>query len=106
MTMLAAVQNNLYLKEENRLKSYTVRAYSRAMKGYVLKQKNLYDNISFKKAIKEEIIEKMKSGTILVKCDFSQTRYYVKKEVPKTFHGTKLPDKVTMIRERKSRMKS
>ena len=105
MTMLAAVQNNLYLKEEYRSKSYTARANSRAMKGYVLKQKNLYDNISFKKAIKEEIIEKMKSGTILVKCDFSQTRY-VKKEVPKTFHGTKLPDKVTMIRERKSRMKS
>ena len=75
------------------------------MKGYILKQKNLYENISFKKAMIEEIIEKMKSGTILVKCDhFSQTRYI--KEVLKTFHGTTLPDKGTMIRERKARMKS
>ena len=73
------------------------------MKGYVLKQKSLYDNISFKKAMTEEIVEKMMSGTILVKCDFSQTRYI--KEVPKIFHGTTLPDKGTMIRERKSRMK-
>ena len=49
MTMLAAVQNNVYLKEENCLKFYTERAYSRAIKGYVLKQKNVYNNISLKK---------------------------------------------------------
>jgi len=104
MTMLAAVQNNLYLKEENLKKSYTVRSYSRAMKKYVLKQKNVYDNVTFKKSIIDSIIRMVRSGEQLDKCNFSQTRY-IMRPVPKTFHGQSAPDKRVMIENQKSRMK-
>ena len=104
MTMLAAVQNNLYLKEENLKKSYIVRSYSRAMKKYVLKRKNVYDNVSFKRSIIDSIIRMIGSGEQIDKCNFSETRY-IKRPVPKTFHGQSAPDKSVMIENQKSRMK-
>ena len=49
MTMLAAVQNNLCAEGGNLMVTYVVRAYSRANTGYVLRNRNTYDNITFKK---------------------------------------------------------
>ena len=64
LTMLAAAQNNLCVEGSNLLKTYVVRAYSRANKDYVLKNRNIYDNTTFKKALLMNIEEHVRNGFI------------------------------------------
>jgi hypothetical protein len=90
LTMLTAAQNNLCAEGKNLLKTYVVRAYSRANKGYVLKNRNVYDNLTFKKALLLDIEENLRSGTRLP-YDLS-TSSYVSKPVPNTFHGVTPPN--------------
>ena len=66
LTMLAAFQNNLCVEGSNLLRSYVVRAYSRANKSYILKNRRTYDNLSFKKALIVDIEENIKSNTVLM----------------------------------------
>ena len=101
LTMLAAFQNNLCVEGNNLLKSYVVRAYSRANKGYILKNRRTYDNLSFKKALLVDIEENIKSKTVLTH-DLNTT--YIRKAVPKTFHGAVLPEKEAMLKEKKTRL--
>ena len=103
LTMLAAAQNNLCVEGGNLLKTYVVRAYSRANKDYVLKNRNIYDNITFKKALLMNIEEHVKAR-IHLPYDLN-TSCYISKRIPKTFHGVKIPDKEVMLAQRKSRMK-
>ena len=103
MTMLAAVQKNLCAEGGNLMVTYVVRAYSRANKGYILRNRNTYDNITFKKALLLNIEENIKSKTN-VPCDLNSSSY-ISKPIPRTFHGACLPDKDVMIKEKKSRMK-
>ena len=101
LTMLAAHQSNLCVEGNNLLKSYIVRAYSRANKTYVLKNRNLYDNLSYKKALLLDIEENIKNKIVLT-YDLNTT--YIKKAVPKTFHGITPQDKDSMLLQKKSRM--
>ena len=101
LTMLAAFQNNLCVEGNNLLKSYVVRAYSRANKSYILKNRRTYDNLSFKKALLVDIEENIKSNTVLT-YDLNTT--YIRKAVPKTFHGAVLPEKEAMLKEKKTRL--
>ena len=100
LTMLAAAQNNLCVEGSNLLKTYVVRAYSRANKDYVLKNRNIYDNTTFKKALLMNIEEYVKER-IHLPYDLN-TSCYFSKPIPKTFHGVDIPDKAAMI-EQKSR---
>jgi hypothetical protein len=101
LTMLAAFQNNLCVEGKNLLKTYIVRAYSRANKTYVLKNRNIYDNLSFKKALLLNIEENIRTNTVLT-YDLKTT--YIRKAVPKTFHLTEPPAKEFMLEKKKSRM--
>ncbi|KAL5265183.1 hypothetical protein ACHWQZ_G006064 [Mnemiopsis leidyi] len=101
LTMLAAYQNNLCVKGGNLLKTYVTAAYSRANKGYVLKNKNVYDNLSFKKALLVHIEQNVKDNVVLT-YDLQET--YIKREVPKTFHGQSAPSKEVLKAKNKSRM--
>ena len=96
LTMLAATQNNL-------LKTYVCRAYSRANKAYVLKIE-ICDNLTFKKAILWNIEENLRNH-ILLPFDL-QNSSYINKDIPKTFHGLKTPDKNMMIEQRMSRFQN
>ena len=103
LTMLAAAQNNLCVEGSNLMKTYVVRAYSRANKDYVLKNRNIYDNTTFKKALLMNIEEHVKEGVHLPYDLY--TSCYISKPVPKTFHLVDIPDKAAMIEHKKSRMK-
>ena len=103
LTMLAAAQNNLCVGGGNLLKTYIVRAYSHANKVYVLKNRNVYDNLTFKKAILLDIEENIKNQTH-IPCNLSTTSY-ISKAVPKTFHGVALPEMEAMIALKNSRLK-
>ena len=91
LTMLAAAQNNLCVEGSNLLKTYVVRAYSRANKDYVLKNRNIYDNTTFKKALLMNIEEYVKEQ-IHLPYDLN-TSCYFSKPIPKTFHGDDIPTK-------------
>ena len=57
LTMLTAIQNNCYLDSNNKLKTYSVRQWSRANKQHILKDRSIFDNVSFKKRILEETFD-------------------------------------------------
>jgi len=80
------------------VKTYVVRAYSRANKGYVLKNKNIYDNMTFKKALLINVTQNI-NDNIRDPIDLSE---YIRTPVPKTFHGLTPPSKELMMK--KSRM--
>ena len=104
LTMLAAAQNNLCVEGSNLMNTYElVRAYSRANKDYVLKNRNIYDNSTFKKALLMNIEEHVKEGVHLPYDLY--TSCYISKPVPKTFHRVDIPNKAAMIEHKKSRMK-
>ena len=102
LTMLAATQNNLCVQEGNLLKTYVCRAYSRVNKAYVLKIE-ICDNLTFKKAILLNIEENLRNH-ILLPFDL-QNSSYINKDIPRTFHGLKPPDKNMMIEQRMSRIR-
>ena len=75
-----------------------VRAYSRASKMYIIKNRNVYDVLSFKKTILLDVESHVESRNIMT----YDLGLYIRKTVPKTFHGMPLPDKDTMIAQKKS----
>ena len=100
LTMLAAIQNNVYLESSSKLKTYSVKQWSRANKEHVLKNRNIYDYVTFKKTILNDTIKNLKDGKI-INADLSS---YIRTAVPKTFHGKTAPSKEVLLEKQKSRM--
>ena len=55
MTMLAAIQNQVYIEQKNSAKVHYVAQWSRASKKHVVKKRTEYDSVSFKKTIIGEV---------------------------------------------------
>ena len=65
MTMLAALQHKNMQKPENLIKSYETLSYSRANKDYVVKTRKVFNTVTCKKAILEEVFLNIGSNTRL-----------------------------------------
>ena len=84
---------------ENLLYNILCRAYSRANKN-----RNLYDNQTFQKAILLNIDENIRNYNTLLPFDLQNTSYIIK-DIPKTFHRLEPPDKELMIEQQMSRIR-
>ena len=100
LTMLTAIQNNMYLDPKNKLKTCSVRQWSRATKKHILKDRNVYDSITFKKEILVKTFDNLISGRI-ISLDMSS---YIRNPIPKTFHCQTAPSKEELIVTKNSRM--
>jgi hypothetical protein len=100
LTMLTALQNNIYLKNESKLGSYSVRQWSRANKEYLLKDRIIYDDITFKREILRQTFVNL-SEKIVIDLNISP---YIRKPIPKTFHGVSAPSKEELQEKRQSRL--
>ena len=100
MTMLTAIQNNCYLDSTNKLKTYSVRQWSRANKEHILKDRNVYDSVSFKKKILEETFDNIRNKQ-MINLDLSS---YIRQPIPKTFHCQTAPSKEELLEKKNSRM--
>ena len=98
--MLTAIQNNMYLDPKNKLNTYSVRQWSRATKKHILKDRNVYDSITFKKEILVKTFDNLISGRI-ISLDMSS---YIRNPIPKTFHCQTAPSKEELIVAKYSRM--
>jgi hypothetical protein len=54
LTMVTALQNNIYLKSESKLGSYSFRQWSRTKKEYLIRERIVYGDFTFKKNILTE----------------------------------------------------
>ena len=100
LTMLAAIQNNVYLKSESKLGSYSIRQWSRANKEYVLKERTIYDDVTFKKKILQETFLNLSRKKVNNLC----ISPYIRKPIPKTFHGKSAPSKEDLEAKKQSRL--
>ena len=100
LTMLTAIQNNCYLDSKSKIKTYSVRQWSRANKEHVLKDRHVYDNVTLKKNILEQTFDNIKNRRI-INLDLSS---HIRNPVPKTFHGQSAPSKEELIAKKSSRM--
>ena len=100
LTMLTAIQNNCYLDNKNKQKTYSVRQWSRANKEHIVKDRHVYDNITFKKIILEQTFENIKENRI-INLDLSS---YIRSPIPKTFHCQTAPSKEQILAKKNSRM--
>lgn len=101
LTMLAALQNNIYLEESSLIRTFQTRAWSRAKKKYILKTRRIYDNVSFKVDLLNEVQENISNNNRLS----MDLTHYIRQSVPKTFHKQTAPDASVLLAEKKSRMK-
>ena len=99
LTMLATIQNNVYLKSESKLGSYSIRQWSRANKEYVLKERTIYD-VTFKKKILQETFLNLSRKKVNNLC----ISPYIRKPIPKTFHGKSAPSKEELEAKKQSRL--
>ena len=93
LTMLTAIQNNMYLDPKDKLKTYSVRKWSRATKKHILKDRNVYDSITFKKEILVKTLYNLFSGCI-ISLDLSS---YIRNPNPKTFNCLTAPSKEELL---------
>ena len=99
MTMFAVlIHNNLQSMAPS--KRYEVRDYSRASKQYRIKTKVVKDIIPFKKSLLSEIVGNVNSNTLLP-IDLNR---YIRKPVPRTFHGVDKPSLASVKNKSFSRM--
>lgn len=101
LTMLAAIQNNVYLDESSLLSKFDTRAWSRATKRHIVKTRSLYDKVTFKLELIQEVTDNIAKNNRLA-MDLSS---YIRQPVPKTFHGQTAPPLSKLQADRKSRMK-
>lgn len=65
MTMLAAIQNQVYIEQKNSAKVHHVAHWSRASKKHVVKKRTIYDSVSFKKRSISEVNSNLTSNAVL-----------------------------------------
>jgi len=89
LTMLSAIQHNTFQDPGTLVNSYDLKQWSKASKQYHIKKRNVFDKITFKKEIMKEVecnlLNGQKGGV-----NYS---YYIRKPLPKTFHGETAPTK-------------
>ena len=100
MTMLAAIQNQVYIEQNNSGKVHHVAQWSRASKKHVVKERTEYDSVFFKKIIIGEVNSNLTSNAVL---DMDLTPY-MRQPVPKTFHGETAPSMDDLLATRLTRM--
>ncbi|KAL5256457.1 hypothetical protein ACHWQZ_G011635 [Mnemiopsis leidyi] len=100
LTMLAAIQNNTYLKSKSKLGSYSIRQWSRANKEYLIKERTVYDDTTFKKEILQNTFLNLSRKEVY----HLNISPYVRKPIPKTFHGKSAPSREELQAKKQSRL--
>ena len=96
MTMLAAIQNQVYIEQKNSAEVHHVAQWSRASKKHVVKKRTEYDSVSFKKTIIGEVNSNLTSNAVL---DMDLTPY-----MRRTFHGETAPSMDNLLATQLTRM--
>ena len=65
ITMLAAIQNQVYIEQKNSAKVHHIAQWSRASKKHVVKKRTEYDSVFFKNIIIGEVNNNLTSNAVL-----------------------------------------
>ena len=99
LTMLTVLEHNKHVSTLEKIFRLHP-AYSRAQKKYVLKKVTKRDSVGFKRDIMKSLAEFLRKN----ERPPLQTSKYIRKPIPRTFHGTPRPSKQDLIEQRLTRM--